>query len=195
VPGNRHSYRGAADWIEKGGMMEEIKYSLVHMNSEDLARLRDFACHFFESYHYTIKFKDQLLGIALCQGAANHYAVCQGAAKRYHDLEKCGVKDIDIWFFLKKTSDHNFNNRWIQQRDYGESKFGRNPEDEGYVGRRIDFLGRSIDFKNMSVEGSIRSWIIHGGGNSPNLISQKVVVGLYPEDIFNRFIWINESLT
>jgi hypothetical protein len=171
--------------------MKETKYSLVHMDKKDLERLCEFACHYLETYPYTMKFKDQLLGIALCQGAANHYAVCNGAAKRYFDSEKCGIKDIDVWFFFKKTVNHNFNNRWLLQRDFGESKFGRNPDDEGYFGRRVDFLGRSIEFNNISVEGSIRDWITHGGGSSPYFISQKVVVGLYPADIFNKFIWIN----
>jgi len=80
-------------------------------------------------------------------------------------------------------------------RDLGITKFGRHPNEIGYKGRRVDFLGRSIPFKSMDIEESIKDWISNGSGPTPKYLSQKAVIGLTPEKILGRIVWINPELT
>jgi len=171
-----------------------MKYSKERLECADLMMIRDFALDFFRKWPYCSGFEKELLAIALCQGAANHFVVCQGMASKYFDTEKSGIKDLDIWFFFKKTDGKRFNPRWQYQQDLGPSKFGNSPDDVGYRGRRVDFFGRSIISEEMGIEDSIKYWLHHGGGRSPGLILQKAVIGLYPEEILCKPIWINPKL-
>jgi len=174
---------------------EGLVYSSEVIDRNDLMLLKDFALDCIQNNPYCAKFLDLLLSITLCQGAANHYAVCQGYAKHYLNSTKNGIKDFDIWFFFKKEEGKIFNPRWRAKKDLGETKFGKNPDDIGFMGRRVDFFGRSIAFSNMNIEDSIRHWLRYGGGPSPRCLSQKAVVGLYPEDVFGTVIWVNSDLT
>lgn len=124
--------------------MKNTIYSRQKMGIEDIKKLQKISIDFLRKDPYMRKFKHLLLSITLCQGAANHYAVCQEEARRYYDSKRKGLKDIDIWVFFRKNKKINFNARWIKHFDFGPSKFGKNPEDVNYSGRRIDFLGRSI---------------------------------------------------
>ncbi|MCI0453661.1 MAG: hypothetical protein L0Y68_01545 [Candidatus Dadabacteria bacterium] len=120
--------------------MKEQEYSLVYIELDDLALLRDFALKFLKTYHYCVKFSNSLLAITLCQGAANHYAICKVLARRYFDPRKKGIKDFDVWFFFRKEYERTFNPRWYQQRDLGKTKFGSNPNEPVFQGRRVDFF-------------------------------------------------------
>jgi len=175
--------------------MSISKYSLEVIDQSDLILLRDFSLNFLQTWPYCVKYKDLLLAITLCQGAANHYAVSQGYAKRYFNPEKAGVKDFDIWFFFVWDENWIFNPRWRMSRDLGVTKFGRYPDEIDYKGRRVDFLGRSIPLKNMDIEESIKDWLLNGSGSTPKYLSQKAVVGLAPEKILGRIVWINPELT
>jgi hypothetical protein len=175
--------------------MTDLVYSTEVIDHNDLMFLKDFALIFLRNWAYCAKFQDLLLCITLCQGAANHYAVCNGYAKRYFDSTRIGVKDFDIWFFFGKEQGRIFNPRWIGKKDLGYTKFGRNPDDVGFTGRRIDFIGRSITFGKMDIEGSIKRWLQSGGGASPKYLSQKAVVGLYPDEVLGKVIWVNPDLT
>jgi hypothetical protein len=174
--------------------MTDLVYSTEIIDHNDLMFLKDFALIFLQNSTYCSKFQDLLLCITLCQGAANHYAVCNGYAKRYFDSTRIGVKDFDIWFFFGKAEGRIFNPRWIGKKDLGYTKFGRNPDDVGFKGRRIDFIGRSISFGKMDAEGSIKRWLQSGGGASPKCLSQKAVVGLYPNEVLGKVIWVNPDL-
>ncbi|MEJ5329898.1 MAG: hypothetical protein WHT07_07075 [Desulfobaccales bacterium] len=172
----------------------DSEYSIENMTCDDLALLKDFSLKFFIEYHYTKQFIKNLFAITLCQGAANHYAVCQGFARRYLENDKIGIKDIDIWFFMKKDI-KKFNQRWLVSRDLGKTKFGKDPLEKKYIGRRVDFLGRSIDYnEQLTIERNIINWIRFGGGISPKYISEKAVIGLWPDEIFNKIIWLNQKL-
>jgi len=114
--------------------------------------------------------------------------------KRYFDPKRIGVKDFDIWFFFRKDEGKIFNPRWIEKKDLGYTKFGRNPNDVGFRGRRMDFIGRSISFGKMDIEGTVRRWVQSSGGASPKSLSQKAVVGLYPHTVLGKVIWINPEL-
>ena|SRR5260370_21237557 len=75
-------------------------------------------------------YANRLLCVTLCQGAAVHYV-----DGRY------GVKDFDVWTFYAQHPDEAFPWRRVGRKDYGSSKFGKNPDDVGYVGRRVGPLG------------------------------------------------------
>jgi hypothetical protein len=174
--------------------MADLVYSTEAIYNDDLVLLKDLALGFLRNTTYCAKFQDLLLCITLCQGAANHYAVCHGYAKRYFDSTRIGVKDFDIWFFFRKEEGRIFNPRWIGRQDLGCTKFGKNPDDVGFTGRRIDFIGRSITLEKMNVEDSVKHWLQSAGGASPKHLSQKAVVGLYPHAVLGKVIWINPEL-
>jgi len=174
--------------------MKNTIYSQQIMEIGDMKKLQKISLDYLNRNSYMRKFKHLLLSITLCQGAANHYAVCQGKAKKYYDPKRNGLKDIDIWFFFGKDKELNFNCRWIGHSDFGPSKFGKNPQDTYFLGRRIDFLGRSIEKKRQESKENIIEWLRRGNAGSPKLLAQKVIVGLYPKNLFNEFLWINKKL-
>ena len=147
--------------------MADLVYSTEVIDRKDLILLKDFALGVLRNNAYCAMFQDLLLCITLCQGGANHYAVCHGYAKRYFDPKRIGVKDFDIWFFFRKEEGRIFNPRWIEKKDLGYTKFGRNPDDVGFKGRRMDFTGRSITFGKMDIEGTVRRWVQSAGGSLP----------------------------
>ncbi len=173
--------------------MKHQEYSPVSIGIEDLVLLRDFALNLLRTYPYCTRFSDLLLAITLCQGAANHYAVCNALARRYFDPRKNGVKDFGVWFFFRKEDGRTFNPRWLQPRDLGKTKFGSNPNEPRYQGRRVDFLGCSIDGNPNAIEASIVRWL-RKGSRSPGELSKKAVIGLYPNTVLGRVIWVNPDL-
>jgi hypothetical protein len=105
---------------------------------------------------------------------------------------KNGVKDFYIWFFFRKENGRTFNPRWLKPQDLGKTKFGSNPNELGYQGRRVDFLGRSIDSNSNAIEAIVR-WL-QKGGKSPVELSKKAVIGLYPDKLLGHAIWVNPDL-
>jgi hypothetical protein len=82
--------------------------------------------------------ENRLLGLCLCQGAADHYAEPLPGLGR-------GVHDFDLWAFFRAQPCRPLWNRAGFRADFGASKFGRSPLDpQKYVGRRIDIFWRSI---------------------------------------------------
>jgi len=156
--------------------------------------LKDFAFGFLGAETYCTRFWDLLFCITLCQGAANHYAVCNGYATRYSDPTRMGIKDFDIWVFFRKQDEMIFNRRWIGRKDWHYTKFRRNLDGVGFIGRRVEFKGRSITFEKMGVECAVRRWVRSSGGVLPRFLSRKAVVGLYPEEVLGKVIWINPRL-
>jgi hypothetical protein len=64
------------------------------------------------------RYRNRLLCIALCQGAAQHYL----------DGEN-GVKDFDVWSFFSAHPAGPFPYRRKVERDFGRSRFSRHPAD------------------------------------------------------------------
>jgi hypothetical protein len=78
-------------------------------------------------------YRDRLMCVALCQGAALHYL--DG---------KTGIKDFDVWTFYKAYPKMPFPPRRNVQRDFGHPKFGKTPGATQFAGKCVDLIGRSI---------------------------------------------------
>jgi hypothetical protein len=115
-------------------------------------------------------------------------ALCQGAAKHWLDASH-GLKDIDVWAFFQTGPRQPFPYRTIWNADFGPSRFGRHPADLIYTGRRIDVLGRSIPcVDGTGPDDAVRSWLSAGSKSAAEL-RKRPVIGLAPALHFGQLIW------
>ena len=167
-------------------------YSKEPIEKQDLQIFTQRAWKVLRGTPYGEKFSKHVILIALCQGGANHYAVTHGFAKKYLDPKKAGLKDIDIWFFFNEPGFHPL---WKKKGDLGPSKFGKNPNDFTYIGRRMDFFGRSIEYRSEdNPQSALVRWLKKGKYKSPRELAKKAVVALYPENIIGEVLWVNPEL-
>jgi hypothetical protein len=82
--------------------MNSPLYSQLPIDQADLKSIRRIALDALTATPHGREFASSLILAALCQGAAQHYAVLQGEACRYLDQEKAGLKDIDVWLFFRR---------------------------------------------------------------------------------------------
>lgn len=124
-------------------------------------------------------YRDRLIVLALCQGAAQHHLDGQH-----------GIKDLDVWAFFRSGPRKQFPVRNVWNADFGLSHLGRNPsENDKYTGRRIDIMGRSIAIREDETESeAVRSWLTAHSMSAGHLV-QRPVIGLFPEALFTRLIW------
>lgn len=122
------------------------------------------------------------------EGKESLIALCQGGALHYID-KKNGVKDFDVWFFYpKKELQLPYRRRGVV--DFGKSKFGKHPKVIKYEGRTIDVLMRSdSNFNRTSPEKGIEKYLDAQTTNTAKKLSQKAVIGLYPESVFGKVLW------
>ena len=107
-------------------------------------------------------YRDRVLLVALCQGAALHYLDGRN-----------GVKDLDVWTFYARHGEGEFPARWRVMADFGPSTLGRHPDDRGDRGRHVDLIGRSIEAKP---------------GDDP-LLAGKAVIALWPPELLGTTVW------
>jgi hypothetical protein len=153
--------------------------SNVPITDDDLRRLGEIARAdreqmFSRSAHWA-PYRDRLLAVALCQGAALHYLDGRN-----------GVKDFDVWTFFAALPDR-YRDRALYRRnkagDYGRSKFGAHPDLPGYVGRKVDLLSDSIPVARVDTApvDAIRRWLRTERRGNPRHLAQKAVVLIEPE--------------
>lgn len=123
-------------------------------------------------------YADRLIALCVWQGAAEHYV-----------RPGLGVKDFDVWAFYQEHPDGPFPARRRGKVDYGKTKFGRHPNDEGYLGRRIDVIGRSIQAKDTHDIDAICSWLRLGKTKSSRILRERPVVVIIPESRAGQVIW------
>jgi hypothetical protein len=158
--------------------------SFERITRTDLARLAEIALEDFADLcrrqKYTHRYANRLRLICLCQGAARHYV--------YHDR---GVQDFDLWGFFEEVRGHPFPYRRRGERDFGPSKFGRNPDDgDEFKGRRVDVIGRSIMMpKNETPIESVKRYLREARTKSASLLAERPVVLVWPNKYLGKAIW------
>lgn len=134
---------------------------------------------FFQRYpDHGGRYRDRLMLICLCQGAAGHFI--------HRDR---GVSDFDVWAFFRAHPERPFPYRRPAKGDFGPSRFGRHPDDAYRRGRGVDLFGRSIPCENgQDPHDCVRAWLASGGA-SPRKIAKSAVVVIHPEEEIGSIIW------
>jgi hypothetical protein len=168
--------------------MEDSERSFAKIKASDLERLallcKEDREEFFSRHpRWKQLYADRILCVALCQGAAVHYI--DG---------KNGVKDFDVWTYYAKHPTAAFPWRRISRKDYGLSKFGKNPDDAGYSGRRVDLLARSLPFApDADPIQCIRAYLSDGHTKTADELARKAVILVEPKDLLGTIVWPKES--
>ncbi len=158
--------------------------SLEPIDVNDLERLAEIARvdlqHYIERAPQSRqKFATRILCVALCQGAAQHYL--DGTS---------GVKDLDVFTFFAVGDGKEFPPRRRASYDFGPSKFGRNPDDIGYSGRRVDVMGRSIQTgSGETAAESLRCYLRTPRTATAWELRQKAVVIIDPLEMRGQVVW------
>jgi hypothetical protein len=165
--------------------MAESERSYEKITGVDLARLAKLATEdrqrfFVRNAQLARLYRRRILCTALCQGAALHYV-----------NGKNGIKDFDVWTFFVEHPARGFPaRRPVMNADFGFSRFGRNPLDEGFSGRRVDFLMRGIHCRLGSdpVE-ALRRYLGESRTKSASCLAKKAVVIIEPKRLRGSVVW------
>jgi hypothetical protein len=159
--------------------------SFARIAPNDLARLAQIALDDFadlcQRQKYSGRYAGRLRLICLCQGAARHYV--------HHDR---GVQDFDLLGFFEEVPGYQFPCRRCSKRDFGPSKFGRNPDDgDAFKGRRVDVIGRSIRVpKNETPIEAVQRYLREARTkSSASLWAERPVIVVWPVKNRGRIIW------
>lgn len=159
--------------------MSNSKRIYTKLYKNDLKQLKNIALNehnnfFKRNYHLKTAYKNSLIGICLCQGAASHYL-----------NPSIGIKDFDIWYFYIKSRNTNF-----PYRAFKTIK-------DGYKGRYVNFLKRAIpkyiyNSYSSGPEQVIMKYLFERNTKTKILLLKKAVIGLYPDEIFGKVLWRGE---
>jgi ribonuclease HI len=158
--------------------------SFEPLTTADLARLADLAqldrADRFRRRPQWAPYRERILLVALCQGAALHFL--DG---------RTGVKDFDVYTFYAEDSEiGQFPPRWRLTADFGNSRFGRHPEDAGYRGRRIDLIGRSLPAPpSADPIAVVRGYLGHPKTETAKQLAKKAVVAIDPPHLRGVVVW------
>ncbi len=124
-------------------------------------------------------YKKKLLCVALCQGAALHYA-----------NGKKGIKDFDVWSFYIEAKKRPFPYRRRVSMDFGDPKFGKEETKKEFTGRPVDIMGRSIPFsKGQSPIDALLTYIKTSKNKTPKKLREAAVVIIEPERYIGKIVW------
>lgn len=154
--------------------------SITRSDLQKLARIaRDDLESLFERDRHLARYRNRLLCIALCQGAALHYV--------YGDN---GVKDFDVWSFFAEHPGGPFPARRNATADFGRSKFGRPRANFPLKGRRVDLLGRSLRVRPSAdpVE-AVLTYLLTSTTRSARELKKKAVVLIDPPELLGAIVW------
>ncbi len=153
--------------------------SMEKITKRDLSKLADIARadreRMFERNANWAHYRNRLLCVALCQGAARHYVD-----------RKTGIKDFDVWAFFARSPARPFPDMALFRRrataDFGPSRFGRTPgANERFEGRRVNLLSRSLDAGlRANPVAAVRAWLEAGASESARGLAENPVVLLEP---------------
>jgi len=170
--------------MQIGSEIEECERSCAMIDLDDLEKLSQIARTDLQRYiandpDHRAPFATKILCVCLCQGAARHY------------IDKAtGVKDFDVFTFFAVGKARKFSPRRRTCHDFGASKFGRNPDDAGYTGRRVDVMGRSIAHLTGAppVE-SVRAYLRTPPTRTARCLAKKAVVIIDPGELRGQIVW------
>ena len=151
---------------------------------KDLARLAKVAAEdradlFARKPELGKLYRNRVLCVALCQGAARHFI--DG---------KTGVNDFDVWTFYRAHPHRPYPYRRNMPRDFGDTKFGTSPDRPDFLGRRVDCLGRSIPHtRGQDPPEAVSDRLRSRRTTSARKLAEKAVVVLEPESERGRVIW------
>lgn len=124
-------------------------------------------------------YRDRVLLVALCQGAALHYL--DG---------RTGVKYLDVWTFYARHPDGDFPPRWRKVADFGPSALGSHPADDELAGRGVDLIGRSLDAPpDAEPVRQVRSYLEAGRTASAQALAAKAVIAIDPPGLRGVTVW------
>jgi hypothetical protein len=124
-------------------------------------------------------YRERVIAVALCQGAALHYVDGRN-----------GVRDFDVWTFYEQHPEAQFPFRRHQVQDFGPSKFGRHPEATSLRGRAVDLFGRSIPASTSGdVIAAVRAYLNGRSTESARRLALKAVVLLDPGPLRGVVVW------
>ena len=164
--------------------MEVSERSLKEIDDHDLCRLSSLAFEdllgLYRRRPETARlYADSLMVLTLCQGAAEHYL-----------RGKSGIKDFDVWDFFRAKSERPFPFRRRGKMDFGESKFGKHPNDATFSGRRVDVIGRSIEVRQgQDGPDAVKVWLSARRTPSARLIRMRPVIVIYPASLRGTLLW------
>ncbi len=153
-----------------------INRSVTQDEFQDLATLAiaEEKAFFERNPHLIELYRQRLILVALCQGAALQYLGCG-----------YGVKDFDIHFFYAQNPNKPRLSRAVK-RDYADvGAFPKAP---------IDFIRTVVPKAQPHLKSEVTIQIIQEFLNSKPTknaehLSQKAVIGLYPNEVFEEQIW------
>lgn len=158
--------------------------SFEKITKTDLARLADLTLSdlrsIFNRKSHSRVYAKRLMLLCLCQGAARHYV--NGDR---------GINDFDVLAFFRPYPKYCFPYRRHGRVDFGPSRFGRDPRDKRFIGRRIDVMGRSVPvFKREKPIAAVRRYLCEAPrGSSPWHLAQRPVVVVWPRSRRGSVIW------
>jgi hypothetical protein len=118
-------------------------------------------------------YRDRLIAIALCQGAALQYLSCG-----------YGVKDFDVHFFYRQNPDKLRLSRAVKRVHAHVGAFKNIP---------VDFIRTVVPSTELTTEQSIKDRIQSFLRKRPTAnsvhLSKKAVVGLLPSELFGKVLW------
>lgn len=145
----------------------------------ELRTLTEFAMaeesdFFIRNPHLVAPYRDRLLMVALCQGAALQYL---GRGD--------GVKDFDVHFFYAQNPEKLRLSRPVKRitADIG-----------AFRGIGVDFLRAAVPRTAPGLDASetvraIRVYLERAPTPRPRHLKKKAVIGLHPDDVFGQQVW------
>lgn len=160
--------------------------TIDHLRRLDDIALRDREAMFAKNPHLKA-YRDRVLLVALCQGAALHYI--NGTN---------GVKDLDVYTFYAAVPGLMLLPLRRQTADFGESEFGYWSKEKlirgmRFTGRRVDLLQRALQVPpDADPIEAVRAWL-RSRGETPRFLRDKAVVGIWPSEYLGEAIWPMEG--
>jgi len=156
--------------------------SFRRINTADLRRLasiasRDRHAFFHSNPQWAELYSSRAVCIALCQGAALHYA-----------NRKTGINDFDVYTFYRTHPRRHVYAKRKKYYDYGIAKFGKSVDKPQFKGRRVDCLMRDIEVRDgEDAATALQRYLRSGKTKTARLLAEKAVVLLKPR--CGKIVW------